>query len=359
MYKILLVEDEELERQFLRHLVQTCGCPVEVAGEAKSGKEAVEMAADVHPDIILMDIRMPGLDGLEATRLIKARQPAVEVIILTAHGTFSYSQQAIKSKVADYLLKPVQPEELAEALDRVIAGLEAQTPGVERFLATAPPLNAAATDLVKAIRYCDPAAARQAVAGLLSGFLRETERPEKEQLAALAFEMLVTAGQGLLAGGAGEVALSSQQSDLAREIRDIGTVSGLTAWAERMYTAHIRWIRDHRATGDQAVIGQVKEYLRRHYREEITLARAAGSVHLNPAYLSRLFKQKSGQSFVAYLTLLRLENAKELLLSSDRTIDQIAADVGFRNNSYFTTVFRKREGITPSEFRSRPLSERT
>lgn len=353
MYKILVAEDEELERKFLCQVLESCDQPVKVAGEAKNGQEAIEMAARLRPDIILMDIRMPVLDGLEATRLIKARQPAVAVIILTAHGNFDYSLRAIKNQVSDYLLKPIRPEELVQTLDRVIAGLETRCPEVERFLATAPPLNAAATDLVRAIRSCDPDGARQAVTTLLSGLLKSPAPPEREQLAALAFEMLVTAGQALLASGALDVALSSEQSDPAREIKGIGTLPELSDWAEKMCATHIRWVQDHRAAGDQAIIGQVKEYLSRHYREELTLAMAAGHVHLNAAYLSRLFKQKTGHSFVEHLTSLRLEEAREMLLSSDRTIEGIAAKVGFRSNSYFTTVFRKREGVTPSEFRSR------
>lgn len=357
MYSILLVEDEELERKFLRHLVENCGRPVRVAGEAATGREAVELAGLLQPDIILMDIRMPGMDGLEATGLIKAKNHAVEVIILTAHGRFSYSQQAIKNKVADYLLKPVQPEELNEALDRVIAGLEAQPPGVERFLATAPALNASAADLVKAIRYCDAGAAGQAVNRLMEGFLKETGHPDREQLAAFAFEMLVTAGQGLLAAGAGEVAVSSQQNELAREIKNISSLPGLVAWAEKVYQTHINWVQEHNASGDRAVIRRVQEYMRQHYRRGVALEEAAGYVHLSPAYLSRLFKQKTGRSFVEYLTALRLEGAKELLLASDQTIDQIATTVGFKNNSYFTAVFKKREGITPSEFRSRAQSD--
>ncbi|OAT86739.1 response regulator transcription factor [Desulfotomaculum copahuensis] len=353
MYSILLVEDEELERKFLRHLVENCGRPVRVAGEAANGKEAVELAEMLNPDIVLMDIRMPGMDGLEATARIKAKNPAVEVIIITAHGRFSYSQQAIKNKVSDYLLKPVQPEVLAEALDRVITGLEAQPPGVERFLATAPALNAAASDLVKAIRYCDAGTARQSVNRLVDGFLSETGHPDREQLAAFAFEMLVTAGQGLLAAGAGEVAVSSQQNDLAREIKNISSLPGLVAWAEKVYRVHISWVQEHNATGDRAVIRRVQEYMRRHYSRGVTLEEAAGYVHLSPAYLSRLFKQKTGSSFVEHLTALRLEGAKELLIASDQTIDQIATTVGFKNNSYFTAVFKKREGVTPSEFRAR------
>lgn len=353
IYRILLVEDEELERKFLRHLVETSGLPVKVCGEAATGREAVEQAALLRPDIVLMDIRMPGMDGLEATRLIKEKNPAVEVIIITAHGRFSYSQQAIKSKVADYLLKPVQPEELADALNRVISGLEAQPPVIERFLDTAPALHTAAGDLFQAVRFCDPEAAHRAVDNLIENFLKQTGHPSREQMAAFAFELLVVAGQGLLAAGAGEVGVSAQQNELARDIKDISTISDLQAWADKMYRAHILWVQNHNADNDRAAIRQVQEYMRRHYNRGITLQQAARYVHLSPAYLSRLFKQKTGQSFIEYLTELRLEGAKELLLSSDSTIDQIASQVGFKNNSYFTAVFKKREGITPSEFRSR------
>ncbi|MDQ0285809.1 YesN/AraC family two-component response regulator [Desulfofundulus luciae] len=67
---------------------------------------------------------------------------------------------------------------------------------------------------------------------------------------------------------------------------------------------------------------------------------------------ARLFKQRTGQSFIDYLTEVRLNEAKALLLAGEKTIDQIASAVGF-NNSYFTAVFKKREGVTPSEFRQR------
>jgi two-component system response regulator YesN len=76
-------------------------------------------------------------------------------------------------------------------------------------------------------------------------------------------------------------------------------------------------------------------------------------VHLNQTYLSRLFKQKTGLSFTDFLTRVRLQEAKRLLLKTDRTIEEIAVAIGFKNNSYFTSVFKKREGIKPSEFRSR------
>ncbi|WP_243113757.1 response regulator [Desulfofundulus salinus] len=108
MYKILLAEDEELERRFLHHLVEIAGLPLVVVGEATNGREAVELAELLQPEIILMDIKMPGIDGLAATRTIKEKKPAVEVIIITAYGEFSYSQQPSGSFKPGLFKPPVQ-----------------------------------------------------------------------------------------------------------------------------------------------------------------------------------------------------------------------------------------------------------
>ncbi|MGB9802782.1 response regulator transcription factor [Desulfofundulus sp.] len=353
MYKILLAEDEELERRFLRHLLENTGLPLYVVGEATNGREAVELAELLQPEIILMDIKMPGMDGLAATRKIKEKNPAVEVIIITAHGEFSYSQQAIKYKVADYILKPVQPDELATCLEKVISQQVKRASAIEGLLDTAPPLYPQVTDLVNAIKYLDREAAIRAGNELVDAFLSEIEQPAPQQLAAFAFEFLVMAGQALLTPGEGKVNLSSRQNELARQISLLQSPSDLRRWVEKVVITHIAWMQEQIPGTDQVFIWRVKELIRKNYTKPITLTQIARQVHLSPAYLSRLFKQRTGQSFIEYLTEVRLNEAKALLLTGEETIDQIAGKVGFSNNSYFTAVFKKREGVTPSEFRQR------
>ncbi|SHI51514.1 helix-turn-helix domain-containing protein [Desulfofundulus thermosubterraneus] len=353
MYKILLTEDEELERRFLRHLVENTGLPLVVVGEAKNGREAVELAELLQPEIILMDIKMPGMDGLAATRTIKGKNPAVEVIIITAYGEFSYSQQAIKYQVADYLLKPVQPDELTACLERVMSQLAKRASGIEGLLDTAPPLYPQTADLVNAIKYIDREAAMRAGNELVDAFLNEVEHPSPRQMAAFAFEFLVMAGQALLTSGESKVSISSRQNELARQIPVLQSPSDLRRWVEKVVVTHIRWVQEQIHGTDQVIIRRVKELISKNYTKPITLTQVARQVHLSPAYLSRLFKQRTGQSFIDYLTQVRLNEAKALLLAGEKTIDQIASAVGFNNNSYFTAVFKKREGVTPSEFRQR------
>jgi YesN/AraC family two-component response regulator len=123
----MIIEDEVLERKALRFLVQKFfSDSIEVVGEASNGKIGVEKAILYKPDLILMDIRMPIMDGIEASRLIKSNRPETEFIIFTAYNDFEYAKQAINIGVNDYLLKPCPNEEFKEAINKVINKIEAR-----------------------------------------------------------------------------------------------------------------------------------------------------------------------------------------------------------------------------------------
>jgi two-component system response regulator YesN len=98
MYRLLVVEDEELERQVLRKQINCSQLPIEIVGEAANGREAIKLFKETGPEIIIMDIKMPGMDGLETTRIIKESDSNVEVIFVTAYSRFSYSKVALKLK---------------------------------------------------------------------------------------------------------------------------------------------------------------------------------------------------------------------------------------------------------------------
>ncbi|HWR07156.1 response regulator transcription factor [Sporomusa sp.] len=123
MYKLLIVEDVPLERKALRKIIQRQYFNINILEDAKNGIEAIEKAKLYRPDIILMDIRIPEISGLEAQKRIVKIVPNVKTIILTAYSEFDYAQEAIKNGVADYLLKPVRPEDLVKAIDLAIVSL--------------------------------------------------------------------------------------------------------------------------------------------------------------------------------------------------------------------------------------------
>jgi DNA-binding NarL/FixJ family response regulator len=130
--KILIADDHALFRDSLRSLLEAHG--LEVVGEARNGREAVELARKLKPEVVLMDLSMPELDGLSATRLISADQPEVKVVVLTASDEDAKLFEAIKSGAQGYLLKNLESEDFFNLLDGVSRGEPALTPALARKL---------------------------------------------------------------------------------------------------------------------------------------------------------------------------------------------------------------------------------
>jgi DNA-binding NarL/FixJ family response regulator len=130
--KILIADEQALFRYSLRSLLETRG--LEVLGEARNGREAVDLSRQLKPDLVLMDLAMPEMDGFAATRLIRAEQPEVKVVILTACDDDSKLFEAIKAGAQGYLLKNLEAEAFFSLLDGVDRGEPALTPALARRL---------------------------------------------------------------------------------------------------------------------------------------------------------------------------------------------------------------------------------
>lgn len=126
VYRILVAEDEVISRRALRLICERSASPVEVVSEACTGRQVVEALDTIRPDIILMDVVLPGMNGLEATRVVQERSPTTKVAIVSAHEKFDYAQQALRAGAVDYLLKPIRPEQLEALLQKLCAGLDAE-----------------------------------------------------------------------------------------------------------------------------------------------------------------------------------------------------------------------------------------
>lgn len=120
MYKILIVDDEGIERTAMRQLLTNGMENAEIVGEAVNGKEAVRLAEAREPDIILMDIKMPGLDGVEAVKRIKKIRTGMKFIMVSAYDTFEYAREVMQEGVKEYLLKPSRKEEILATVERVM-----------------------------------------------------------------------------------------------------------------------------------------------------------------------------------------------------------------------------------------------
>lgn len=119
MLKVVVVEDEELVRKGIVLAVDWASVGCAVVGEAANGQEGLEVIARYRPDLIVTDIKMPRLDGLEMVRQLRAQGNRAYVILLTAYSDFSYAQAAVKLGAVDYLLKPFRDGELEAVVERI------------------------------------------------------------------------------------------------------------------------------------------------------------------------------------------------------------------------------------------------
>jgi DNA-binding NarL/FixJ family response regulator len=133
MIRVLLADDEALVRGGFRAILLVHP-DIDVVAEASDGAEAVALTAEHHPDVVLMDIRMPGLDGIDATRRIVARNPATHVLILTTFALDEYVYAALSAGASGFMLKNVPPQQLAEAVRTVASGDALLAPTITRRL---------------------------------------------------------------------------------------------------------------------------------------------------------------------------------------------------------------------------------
>ncbi len=124
MYKLLIVDDEVIERDALKFIIKNSGLEIGEIEEASNGQEAISVATLFNPDIVILDIKMPGLNGIEAAKILKKLYPDIKIVFLTAYDEFQYAHEAIKIGVEDFIVKPVPNEIAIELLQTIIGQLD-------------------------------------------------------------------------------------------------------------------------------------------------------------------------------------------------------------------------------------------
>lgn len=228
---------------------------------AENGRKAADTAVLWGADLILMDIEMPGMSGLDAARAVLAQRPSCRVIFVTAYSLFQYAHEAVHLGACDYLLKPVDPDELEASVRRAMRQIE-------------------------------------------------TERKLEELAAAQP---------------------QPEQTETEEEAEDAPEES------ENSQTA--------------LVMAHVRRYLEDNYMFDLSLDSVGEILHISPAYLSAQFKKYQKMNFLDCLTELRINAAKELLADPFRSSAEVASMVGYEDASYFARAFKKRTGMTPTQYR--------
>lgn len=211
--------------------------------------------------------------------------------------------------------------------------------------------------LVGMIRKGDRAGAAGLINQLL-GVLYLATGGEVARLRQGAAELVTLFSRAAIEGGADAGSIFGEKRTLDRRLASFTTVDELSAFLVSVFNRFVGYVFDFSQFQHAHALRQVVNYVRAHYADRITLADAARQVWLSPSYLSSVFSTEMGMSFTAYVQTVRIDKSKELMVSTHQTVAEIAAAIGFADQSYFTKVFTRAVGVSPTQFRRGQVGDR-
>lgn len=445
MYRILVADDEALEREGMHWIISNMMQQQITVIEAENGREALQLASIHKPHIVFLDIRMPGMDGLEALRAIQQQSPQTKFVLVTAYESFDYAQEAVRLGAKDYIVKPAKRQDIVALIERLIQEIEQQQqehlqlvehkerinkllPLVKSELALR--LIASAIDVQEIVNMADSLEIKPALICAIVVALPYGEQHRKtleqqtlqlvEQLERslshphfhiissplvnehivlfITCEMSENEGAHALldftSSVSSQLIVSYEKAAPQQQVHiGIGNVhEGVTGARRSYYEAvfasttavekgqiclfqqiehlhpqphlihkgeqyayvqqAIALIQQEREQQTFSIVDAAVHYIERFYQRELSLEDVAEHVHLNPYYFSKVFKQQTGETFIDYITRIRIEKAKQWMASKELSLKEICHLVGYNDPNYFSRVFKKVTGKTPTAYRT-------
>jgi two-component system response regulator YesN len=365
MNRVLIVEDARLIRESLAKSIGQLHAGSIVSGAAGNGEEALEWLEGHYADICLTDIRMPRLDGLKLLERINERYPWMATIIVSSYDEFEYARKSLQLQAVDYILKPVEPEQLVRSLDLAAEALARRRhrEASETLLRMSPhcrPLARQWVELLKTQHSGGLPALADRTLDMLKTWAGGTSPYLLPALAKLwmntVLEELANEGIRLPWGDEEPSADGLDAGDAALPI-DQALVHFRRRAASSLERDGIRLAETIRsrleADGVSSVMRQMKDYIHRHYAEKIGLQDIADAVGISRNYVSAVFKNEAGATVLQYIVDLRLKKAAELLAEGGHRIYEVAQRVGYDDIDYFAKLFRTAYGMTPAEYKKK------
>ena len=348
---VLVIDDQPLEGEMISLVLKRDRPDVLYAGQALDAADGIRMASLLRPDLIFLDIKMPGMDGLEAISHLRRASPGVQIVMLTAFDDFDYLRAALRAGARDYLLKPVRPADILSTLD------DLGTPAPPITAADSPPISPEQLweELRQAICSGDQERAHQAVRHVFSYY-----GPMEQHNVVYACVRCMEFASALAEQASADQAVDGLRFLYQDFVLQVSTLKD-PSLLEPAFTTFVQKATDifSHTAGDISYrqIAAAKRYIDEHFHEPLQMSEVAGMLYLSTAYFSRLFKEKVGVTFSDYLASCRVERARQLLVTTDLSISEVARAIGYQEANSFSRLFKARTGRSPSDYRSFQLRE--
>ena len=341
MFEAVVVDDEQRIRTGISSFINNNDTGFEVIHTFKDGSEAIEHLKKHDVDLVITDIKMVEVSGIELSRYLYENKPNTRIILLSGYSEFEYAKAAIQYHVQDYLTKPTDFDELAKTLARIRNTLEsAQNTDINIFL-----------DKVKELYEATLSGKHEEAAAHLLTLL-ENNHHNGSQLGQFAVNLFDIIFAQLYAN------LKLQFLQDQSEYKNLAVLENpeeIKALSLRILQSVTGKLSSGGEDTGAAVTAKLIQYVNEHFSENISLQDAAEKVFFSPVYCSRFFKKQTGENFSDYLLRVRMENAVRLL-RENKKITEISQACGYSSSGYFTRTFKEYFKCTPSEYMRKNLS---
>ncbi len=404
MLKTLVVDDEYLVRAGICQTIDWSERGVEIVGQADNGEDGLELALLHRPDVIITDIRMPYMNGLELIAKVKEHKLDSGIIVLSGYDEFQYAQTAMQYGASTYLLKPVDIEQLAEAVLKVGREARERQSASDKLDLLSRELGTIAgrfwLDLLLG-ELPDDEALREKLTLLrldpsdlfpLAAVVVSAAKPDESATPELATALPQQIAHHLEAHSINALAcqrtsprqwtavvslgedtdsafsrIRSFGEELTRDVGEtaVGIGTPATRWeelrvsyesassaADRAFSGHAQVLMagERAEDGFRREIRAALAYIRTHYADNVTVEKVAAEVYVSPTHLMHLFRKELDKTFSECLTEYRIEMAKRMLRDPKYRVYEVGDLVGFGDSKYFSQVFKKMTGMPPSEY---------
>lgn len=342
MYRIIIVEDEVIARKGLSCCVDWEGMGFEVAGVFEDGLDAYEWLRTNTCDVILTDIMMEQMSGLELARNVSAEKPGIKIVILNGYKEFDYAKEALAYGCKEYLVKPIDEEMLARVLCKLKEELDKENGAQENDEGLISGYRQFVMDI--------EARKKEEIEERLYGYMKRIAYLPVDELRAILTKFCSRIARDYkerkrdpwdITEGKFNILLLREQEDyqaLCRCVLD-------------MLLALVDGLEKQEKAQQEYAVERIKNYIQNHISEECNTFELAQKYNMSTSYLCRMFKKKTGETLSDYILRMRMEKASELLKEGKYSISEVGTMVGYNYLGYFSTVFKKYVGYSPTEYR--------